>query len=181
MADLTGLAVGPTFHFAVNNVRYWDNRIPPRGFTNAGFAAVQADPVGYSYADGQYWDDTEYVVPAGAVLAEVRVYYQTASKEYIEFLRDENTTNDTGQVMYDAWVAQGMGPPEEMDFASIVVEGSEECRADFNGDGTVNTLDMLAFLNAWAAGDSSADINDDGAVNTLDVLAYLNMWAAGCP
>ena len=54
------------------------------------------------------------------------------------------------------------------------------CVGDFNGDGSVNTLDVLAFLNAWAAGDSSADINGDGSVNTLDVLAFLNFWAAGC-
>ena len=54
------------------------------------------------------------------------------------------------------------------------------CGADFNGDGLVNTLDVLAFFNAWAAGDSAADINGDGTVNTLDVLAFLNLWAAGC-
>ena len=58
---------------------------------------------------------------------------------------------------------------------------ADPCVGDFNGDGTVNTLDVLAFLNAWAAGDSSADINGDGTVNTLDVLAFLNAWAAGCP
>ena len=54
------------------------------------------------------------------------------------------------------------------------------CPADFNGDGSVNTLDVLGFLNAWAAGDASADFNGDGTVNTLDVLAFLNAWAAGC-
>ncbi|MCC7389863.1 MAG: hypothetical protein IT431_13970 [Phycisphaerales bacterium] len=54
------------------------------------------------------------------------------------------------------------------------------CRADFNGDCLVNTLDMLAFLNAWAAGEERADWNEDGTVNTLDVLGYLNAWAAGC-
>ena len=55
-----------------------------------------------------------------------------------------------------------------------------DCVADFNGDGAVNTQDVLAFLNAWNAGDSSADINGDGSVNTLDVLAFLNLWNAGC-
>jgi len=55
-----------------------------------------------------------------------------------------------------------------------------DCVADFNNDGSVNTLDVLAFLNAWSAGDSSADINGDGSVNTLDVLAFLNLWSAGC-
>ena len=57
---------------------------------------------------------------------------------------------------------------------------TEPCIGDFNGDGTVNTLDVLAFLNAWAASDPRADINGDGTVNTLDVLAFLNAWAAGC-
>ena len=54
------------------------------------------------------------------------------------------------------------------------------CTADFNGDGTVNTIDVLTFLNAWAAGDEAADFNEDGSVNTLDVLAFLNAWTAGC-
>ena len=54
------------------------------------------------------------------------------------------------------------------------------CAADFNGDGDVNTLDVLAFLNAWTAGDAAADFNGDGDVNTLDVLAFLNAWNAGC-
>lgn len=56
----------------------------------------------------------------------------------------------------------------------------DACVGDFNGDGTVNTLDVLAFLNAWTAGEGSADINGDGTVNTLDVLAFLNAWTAGC-
>ena len=55
-----------------------------------------------------------------------------------------------------------------------------DCVADFNADGSVNTQDVLAFLNAWSAGDTSADINGDGTVNTQDVLAFLNLWGAGC-
>ena len=47
-------------------------------------------------------------------------------------------------------------------------------------DGSVHTLDVLAFLNAWSEGDSAADFNGDGAVNTLDLLAFLNAWSAGC-
>jgi hypothetical protein len=54
------------------------------------------------------------------------------------------------------------------------------CPADFNSDGSVNTLDVLAFLNAWNAQDPEADFNGDGAVNTLDVLAFLNEWNGGC-
>ena len=55
-----------------------------------------------------------------------------------------------------------------------------DCVADFNDDGAVNTIDVLAFLNAWVAKDPKADINGDGSVNTLDVLAFLNLWTVGC-
>lgn len=54
------------------------------------------------------------------------------------------------------------------------------CFADFNGDGTVNTIDVLAFLNAWSADDPAADCDGNGSINTIDVLCFLNAWAAGC-
>ena len=54
------------------------------------------------------------------------------------------------------------------------------CQGDFNQDGSANTLDVLAFLNAWTAQNPSADCNRDGSVNTLDVLCFLNTWARGC-
>ena len=65
---------------------------------------------------------------------------------------------------------------------AVIWTSSDEppCDADFNGDGSVNTLDVLAFLNAWSAGDPAADFNGDGSINTLDVLAFLNAWSAGC-
>lgn len=54
------------------------------------------------------------------------------------------------------------------------------CPQDLNNDGQVNTLDFLAYLNIWSAGDPLADWNGDGQINTLDFLAYLNAWATGC-
>ena len=67
-----------------------------------------------------------------------------------------------------------------IDDVEIWAVHASTCIADFNGDGTVDTLDVLAFLNAFTAGDSTADINGDGTVDTLDVLAFLNAWTAGC-
>ncbi|MCW5775065.1 MAG: agmatine deiminase family protein [Phycisphaeraceae bacterium] len=55
------------------------------------------------------------------------------------------------------------------------------CPADFNGDTVVNTLDFVAFLNAFSAGHASADFNGDTVVNTLDFVAFLNAFTAGCP
>lgn len=55
------------------------------------------------------------------------------------------------------------------------------CPADANQDDRVDSLDVLAFLGWWAAGDPRADYVHDGVINTLDVLAFLALWSAGCP
>ncbi len=105
---------GESFHFALNNMVIKDNRIPPRGFTNANFEAIQAAPVGYSYADGAFSDITSYSLPEATYKIEVKLLYQTASKEYIEFLRDKNVTDNLGQELYDLWEAHGKSAPEVM-------------------------------------------------------------------
>ena len=118
--EVVGLPVGPSLHFVLNNRVFDDNRIPPRGFTNAAFQAFGGAPVGHAYADGQYWDDTSYTVPVGTARAEVRLYYQSTSKEFVEFLRDENQapTPNAGTVMYDLWDANGKCPPVLMEEAA---------------------------------------------------------------
>jgi hypothetical protein len=123
-------SVGESFHFALNNMVVKDNRIPPRGFTNANFEAVQAAPVGYSYADGAFSDVTTYSVPEETYRIEVKLLYQTTSKEYIEFLRDNNVTDTKGQVLYDLWVANGKSSPvvmREIEFftSSLGIANSE--------------------------------------------------------
>jgi hypothetical protein len=114
LANALELEPGPSLHFVLNNRIYEDNRIPPRGFNHAAFAAFGGAPVGHHYEDGQYWDDTLYTLPAGATRAEVRLYYQSTSKEFIEFLRDENKTNNKGQELYALWNDNGKCPPTLM-------------------------------------------------------------------
>lgn len=67
-------------------------------------------------------------------------------------------------------------------FAKLIAEEIEgaKCPADFNGDGSANTQDVLWFLNAWAGADPSADFDGNGAVDTRDVIAFLNAWVGGC-
>ena len=120
VASATGLPEAPSLHFALNNKVYKDNRIPPRGFTNANFESIQAAPVAATYADSQFWDDTTFDIPCDAASADVTVFHQTTSREYIEFLRDNNTTNNTGQIAYDAWVARGKSAPVVMDQETLV-------------------------------------------------------------
>ncbi len=111
LASVLGVDPGPSFHFVLNNQVYEDNRIPPRGFSNAAYESFGGAPVGHHYEDGQYWDETFYDIPTNAVRAHVRLYYQSTSKEFIDFLHSENTTTDDGQKLYDLWLANDMCPP----------------------------------------------------------------------
>jgi hypothetical protein len=177
-AGKAGLSPGESFHFILNNVVLKDNRIPPIGFTNAAFQAVQAEPVGAVYADGQHWDDTVFAVPKGAARAVVTLYFQLTSREYIEFLRDQNVTDDRGQIAYDQWVLHGRSAPVDMDSMEIQLNHR---RGDTNGDGVVNIFDLLTILGRWGAcpmppKTCPADVNGDGWVNVYDLLEVLGNW-----
>jgi hypothetical protein len=175
MAALTGLPEGESFHFALNNTYIKDNRIPPIGFTNAGFEAVLAAPVGHSYADGQHWDDTEYQLPSGATKATVKLYYQTTSKEYIEFLRDENVTDDRGQVAYDQWVLHGKSAPVVMD--ELTLELGNFTPADLDNNGEVRVPDLIILLGDWGpCGNCPADLDGNGEVRVPDLIILLGAW-----
>ncbi|NRA31585.1 MAG: hypothetical protein HRU11_15155, partial [Parvularculaceae bacterium] len=109
-----------------------------------------------------------------------KLRYQLTSKEYIEFLRDENTTNNLGQVIYDEWVANGKSPVMDMDMGSLELKVNP-CPADLTGDGVLNFFDVSAFLNAYNTMDPAADFTGDGMFNFFDVSAFLNAFNAGCP
>ena len=175
MAALTGLPASESFHFVLNNMIVKDNRIPPIGFTNAAFEAVQAAPVGQVYADGQYWDDTAFAIPEGAVSATVMLYFQTTSKEYIEFLRDENVTDGRGQEAYDLWVMHGKSAPAVMDQLTITLDEGEP--ADFNHDGVVDAADLAELLSSWGpCGGCPADLDGNGTVDAADLAELLSRW-----
>ena len=143
LGSAIGMIHGPTFHFVLNDTIYKDNRIPPQGFTNAAFAVFGGQPVdhdvaGLRYVDGQNWDVTSVALPASARSVYAEMLYQTMSKDYLDFLVAENTTNNAGQTLYDAWVAHGRAAPVWMprrpcigmrsDVGSSPRRGSAHCR-----------------------------------------------------
>jgi len=96
------------FHFVLNDCIAKDNRIPPLGFQ----PATTGDPNGYemrpvaaTYPEASpgvlvNYDTVNYTVPVpvgttGPLTATARLYYQTSSKDYIEFLRDQAIDNKT--------------------------------------------------------------------------------------
>lgn len=117
----------PGFHLVLNDRIFLDNRIPPEGFR----PDATTEPIGYTYPtlpDGAlaHWDWTTYsiAVPGdadGPLRITTSLYYQTASREYIEFLRDENTsgpdphrpaeTLSRGEHMYELWETYDRCPP----------------------------------------------------------------------
>lgn len=69
----------------------------------------------------------------------------------------------------NAYIQQGFGT------------GPKLCRADFNGDGALNILDLSSFQNAMAAGDPRTDVNQDGVVSLQDLAVFQGVLGAGCP
>jgi hypothetical protein len=54
------------------------------------------------------------------------------------------------------------------------------CVGDFDGDGGVDSDDVIAFFGAWDSGQSSADVDGSGGVDSDDVIAFFGAWDAGC-
>lgn len=114
-AGIKARGPAPTFHLVLNDTILKDNRIPPRGFRPTPDTA----PVGASYPPGQHWDVTEYAIdlPSGVrgkVTVTATLYYQTALKEYLEFVTRENRTDDWGRRLYEAWEKTGRSAPIQM-------------------------------------------------------------------
>jgi cytochrome c553 len=179
-APLVGEPNGPSFHFVLNNKVYKDNRIPPRGFTNETFEDFGGAPADYSYPDGQYWDHTYYDIPPGAASAQVTLYYQSTSKEFIEFLRDKNTTDSTGQQMYDLWNDNDKCPPEIMQTVSV----TSLLQADMDSSGGVDFFDFALFAPYWSADCSiepcgSANLDGENGIDYSDLALFTDLWLWG--
>lgn len=150
-SSISGESTPYTFHFALATGRWKDNRIPPRGFDTTKMTERKIEPVWHGvstpglftaaeYAGG--YKDVTLTKPSGAVGYVATLYYQTTSKKYMEFLRDEvngtgNTTlaspgaggdpayiaqtdpfftglKDWGRAMWDLWLHNGGSAPVVM-------------------------------------------------------------------
>ncbi|MEX1310884.1 MAG: hypothetical protein AB1Z65_10725, partial [Candidatus Sulfomarinibacteraceae bacterium] len=138
--DTEDLDGDPLFHFVLNDCIALDNRIPPEGFT--GMNDIETRPVNYTYPETALgsgilvnFDDTVYTVPlpptiGGELSVEASLRYQTASDDYIVFLRDQAVDNgfpddciprssglpdmSRGEILYDMWSRYDRAPPAPM-------------------------------------------------------------------
>ncbi len=108
-----------TFHFALATGRSKDNRIPPKGFRIVDAESRLSEPWYHNSKDLNFFSAAEYgggydevylqdygVSIAGADYIEVNLYYQTTSREYIEFLRDEINGSQNQTLPPEAYVIQ---------------------------------------------------------------------------
>jgi cytochrome c peroxidase len=95
-----------------------------------------------------------------------------------------------GSQLYMQWVIAdpagdggfSRSAPARLDlFCSESLPCTIACVGDFNADGSLNFLDVSAFLNAFSVQSSAADVNGDGSFNFLDVSAFLAAFGQGCP
>jgi hypothetical protein len=184
MSAQTGLPVGPSFHFVLNNKIFKDNRIPARGFARDVYAAAGAPVVGAHYSDQQYWDDVAFTLPAGAVTAEVELLHQTTSKEYIEFLRDENTTNATGQDVYDLWEFFGKSLPVLMQSTTIALT-TTDCLDPvpfaLGKESSLGTYPELRALGSPSLAAGTFDLEVSGGVPGQMATVFWGMQMASAP
>jgi hypothetical protein len=120
-----------TLHFVLNNTMVDDDRIPPYGFRYDDAKTRNALPVpatqfGNPGPGGtfNYWDDRPLPIPANAVSAQVRLYYQQTSWEYVQFLWKQNDglntfLKDEGKNLLDAWLNTGMCAPIQIAATTI--------------------------------------------------------------
>jgi hypothetical protein len=160
LGALAGQAPGTyqeTFHFVLNNLVAKDNRIPPYGMRYDDPASdddavarnllpVPGDQYGNPGPGGtyEYWDEVPLNPPANAASAEIRLFYQPTSWEYIQFLYEANNGGvaflaQQGDHLLDAWQATGMAAPYEMAFATwtAAVPACDD-QLDNDGDGSVD-------------------------------------------
>jgi hypothetical protein len=108
----------------------------------------------------------------------VSVYYQTASKEYITFLRDENHTNDAGDLVYEQWELTGKSPPVLMR-QRAVAGFSPGAFGDADCNHRVNLADLRLLSDCMTGptrrlnlGCEAFDADLDGDVDLADFAAF---------
>jgi len=202
-SDLLG--VDETFHMALATRRYKDNRIPPRGFRMDEASARLCEPVWHGTSDTNYftaaecaggYDEVTVSLPSGTERIEAVLYYQTTSREFIEFLRDEingdgGSLTSPGAGGDPAYLAQtdpffsGMAAwgdtiwqlwehNKDLPGAAPVMMTNTYVQldvTDMDGDGIPAYWEIMHFGGSTNA-IASIDSDGDGADNYSEYIAY---------
>ncbi|MBL8745201.1 MAG: hypothetical protein JNK58_02475 [Phycisphaerae bacterium] len=172
-AAATGLPPGPTGRMALADTIVKDNRIPPRGWSNVLYELGGAPAVGANYPDGQYWADIDYPIPASAVRAEIRLYYQNTPRHYIEMLRDNNHTDHWGQTLHGLWTSTGRGAPILMAQIEAPIIRPPLSPGLARAEVWSDIVDILRDFGRCAPPGDARDYTQDGVLDFADLTAAL--------
>jgi hypothetical protein len=113
---------------------------------------------------------------------------EPATDEMLTEIPEEIFVSDTVPVRYPANVPDNQGNLHviyergqygcETNKNLYYISLPTDCPADFDGDGDVDTADLLYLLAAWGTPDG--DVDGDGDTDTADLLALLAAWGE-CP
>jgi len=99
--------------------------------------------------------------------------------EEAKLLASDGTTYDSfGRAVSISGDTAVLGADGDDFSGSSYVFERANCPADFDGDGDVDTADLLFLLGAWGTPDG--DVDGDGDTDTADLLALLGAWGE-CP
>ena len=177
-----------SFHFALNDTLIHDTRIPPEGFDAP--ADTDSHPVGRDYDNGdgtfRHYDEPSYsfagLCGTGTLRLRARLRYQSNSREYMEFLRDnapdsalpELAGRSWGDVAYDAWRTHGGDQPVDMESVEVELGASP---------GPCPEPDASVLLDAAVLEDAGASEPDAGTL-TADAAGGIDAGAgsggSGC-
>ena len=176
-ARLEHQSTGTEFHFALNDHLRMDNRIPPEGWNAAAYTDQRASPLipalyvtnGWQadYAGGVHHDEASYPVPAGVDRAELTLYYQTASREYIEALAADNPGTMTaggynrGSLLSEAWSLSGRSTP-------VVMRRLVKALVDTDGDGLSDGWETSTGLGGNPLNGANDDPDGDRLSNAQE-------------
>ncbi len=177
---------GHSFHFVLNNVIIADNRIPPYLFDydmaqERNALPVPATQYGNPGTGGtyDYWDDVSFAIPVGAVRAEVRLYYQQTSWEYIQFLWLQNDGLNTflgqeGVNLLDAWLNAGSASNKEQSVPLEMAMASANVTAALPAPGEASKQDTPAeqMLAAYDSGTGMVDVSFTPACDATEHTIY---------
>jgi len=191
LADLAAEPAGTahhSFHFVLNNSVVADDRIPPYGFAYDVAKARNCLPVpatqfGDPGAGGtyQYWDERSFPVPDGATSAQIRLYYQQTSWEYVQFLWRQNDglspfLGAEGANMLDAWLHTGMSSPHQMALTGIT--GLTPPTASPPGEPSHQDVKAEAMKVSWNPSTSEVSILYTPACSATGHTIYLGPIAS---
>jgi hypothetical protein len=104
-------------HLALHDMIISDTRIPPAGF-KASPTTTPTSEIDFSDGNGGYRSSDDVTLDltwpsdaSGQVTLSARLYYQSMTREYVEFLKLANVTNTRGDELATVFQATGEGAP----------------------------------------------------------------------